>query len=1118
VTASAGTGKTRVLADRVLRLLLAGSDPRQLLCLTFTKAAAAEMVARVQNDLGRLAVRPEEDLEKELAELLGRPATATERTRARTLLAQVLDLPAGLPIMTIHGFCQSLLKRFPLEAGVVPHFEVLDPRSAADLLREALAEVLSSRRGEIRDALDCLAVLIGETTLAEGLAALRENRLRLGALLAGHGGEVERLIAAVARALGGPPGSGVEQVCEQAAVDPEIDHPGLLEAARALATGAASDIARARTIADWLAADRHERMRTWPAYEAVFLTARRQPRQKDLITRACAGAGPQVAAALLAEQTRLARWVEREKAAAVALRTAALLRVGAAVLEAYERRKAESSALDFDDLIACSRRLLEQPGMGAWVQYKLDQQIDHLLVDEGQDTSPEQWAIIEALCAEFFTGEGARSIPRTLFVVGDEKQSIMSVQGADVATYRRCRQRFAARVQSGGQPWREEPLGRSFRSARPILDLVDAVFAEPEVRDGVVSEDRWPAHECFRTAMPGLVEVWPLIETEPVAKADGWQLPDQHEASDRGEACVAQAIAQRIFEWRRDRVPLPSTGQPIRAGDVMVLLPRRGILQELLIRHLKQLQVPVAGADRLALTDEIAVCDLVALGDALLLPEDDLALAAVLRSPLFGLSEDALFELAYDRGGATLYERLRAAGDRPPFGDAHTRFAALLAQVDFLPPFEFYARLLGEGGGRKRLLARLGPAAEEPIEAFLAQALAFEQSHPPSMQAFLHWLRADTTELIRDPDRPRDEVRVLTCHGAKGLEAPIVFIADATFVPSTRDRLLWTEPDGLPLWRVAGDLQDPSSRAAEQRALQAQQQEHRRLLYVALTRAKEHLIVAGWQRRNQSGSTWYDWISAGMARLGAERVPSPALNGAVLRYGNRRICGPAQLGLALPEEAIRAPEPPWLTRPARAPTPVRPLQPSRMAEEEPAALSPLSATAGGRYRRGRLIHRLLQSLPGQPQQCRAALLARALADPTLGLSADEQAEIGDEIGRILHDPRLAGLFEPGSRAEVPLAGMQDDQPVFGQVDRLAVGPDEVLVIDYKTDRLVPATAAEVPLAYRRQMAAYRALLRQIYPGREVRCALLWTAEPRLMILEDAALADGPEVRLPAKLA
>ena len=1117
VTASAGTGKTRVLADRVLRLLLAGSDPDQLLCLTFTKAAAAEMVARVQKELGRLATAPEEQLGAELADLLGRAATAAERARARTLLVEVLDLPAGLPIMTIHGFCQSLLRRFPLEAGVVPHFEVLDPRSAADLLREAQAEVLATNRTDVRAALGRLAVLLGEVTLAEGLSALREDRLRLSDALARHGGDVERLIATVCAGLGVPAGTGAEQVRLAAATDPALDRAGLSAAARALARGSDKDAACAQVIAGWLAAGPGERVRTWCAYEGAFLTKNRQPRQRDLISGPCADAFPDAAAALAAEQARLARWVERERAAGVAERTAALLRIGAAVLEAYDRRKRQAAALDFDDLIAHSRRLLEQPGMASWVRYKLDQQIEHLLVDEGQDTSPEQWAIIEALCSEFFVGEGARRVRRTLFVVGDEKQSIMSVQGADVATYRRFRHGFEARARDGRQPWREEPLGQSFRSARPILELVDAVFADPELRRGVASGDGWPEHECFRSTVPGLLEVWPLIEVEPAARADGWQLPEEHDARERGETRLAQAIARQIFVWLRDRTPLPSTGQAIRAGDVMILLPRRGILQELLIRELKQLHVPVAGADRLALTDDIAVMDLIALGDVLLLPDDDLSLAAVLRSPLFGLSEEALFELAYDRGGASLYQRLHAARDRSPFAQVYERLRELLGQVDFLPPFEFYARLLGEGGGRRRLLARLGPAAAEPIEAFLAQALVFEQSHPPSMQTFLHWLRADSTELIRDPDRPRDEVRVLTCHGAKGLEAPIVFIADATFVPNTRDRLLWTEPDGLPLWRMAGNLQDPSSRTADQAALEDQQQEHRRLLYVALTRAQERLIVTGWQRRNQSAPTWYDWIAAGMARLGAERAPSPLLEGDLLRYGDLPQCGPAQLQLALPDRDVARPAPPWLHRhaPAEASL-VRAVRPSHLAEpDEPTAASPLLTEGGGLYRRGRIVHRLLQALPGQPAARREALLVGMLADPALALDADEQRSLADEMRRILEAPQLAGLFGPNSRAEVPLAGAIGDQVVFGQIDRLAISDAEVLIVDYKSDREPPAEPDGVPIAYVRQMAAYRALLREIYPGRTIRCALLWTAGPHLMMLDERLLDRHALAGVPA---
>jgi ATP-dependent helicase/nuclease subunit A len=617
--------------------------------------------------------------------------------------------------------------------------------------------------------------------------------------------------------------------------------------------------------------------------------------------------------------------------------------------------------------------------------------------------------------------------------------------------------------------------------------------------------------------MPGLVEIWPLIEVEPAPKLDGWQLPEEHEARERGEKSLAQAIARQIFSWLRERTPLPSTGRPIRAGDVMILLPRRGILQELLIRDLKQLHVPVAGADRLALTDDIAVMDLMALGDVLLLPEDDLSLAAVLRSPLFGLSEEELFELAYGRGAASLHQRLEAARDRPPFAEAYERLRDLSARVDFLSPFEFYVRLLGEGGARRRLLARLGPAAAEPIEAFLAQALAFEQNHPPSMQGFLHWLRADSTELIRDPDRPRDEVRVLTCHGAKGLEAPIVFIADATFVPTARDRLLWTAPDGLPLWRVSSGLQDPCSRAADQAALVAQQQEQRRLLYVALTRAQERLIVAGWQRRNQSGPTWYDWVAAGMARLGAERAPSPLPPGEVLRHGDVPRCGPAQLRLALSDRQVARPAPSWLHRtvPPEA-KPLRAVRPSRLTDDdEPAAPSPLLAEAGGAYRRGRLVHRLLQALPSHAADRREALLEHLLADPALALGGDERRDLADEVRRIVDAPDLAGLFGPTSRAEVPLAGVIGGERIFGQIDRLAVSDAEVLIVDYKSDRAPPVEPDQVPLAYLRQMAAYRALLREVYPGRAVRCALLWTAGPRLTLLDGTLLDDHAPGRAPA---
>ncbi len=545
----------------------------------------------------------------------------------------------------------------------------------------------------------------------------------------------------------------------------------------------------------------------------------------------------------------------------------------------------------------------------------------------------------------------------------------------------------------------------------------------------------------------------------------------------------------------------------------MILLPRRGILQELLVRQLKRLRVPVAGADRLALIDEIAVMDLAALGDALLLPEDDLTLAAVLKSPLFGLGEEDLFDLAYDRGHASLHDRLRAlAGERKIFAEAHERFAGLLAQADFLPPFELYTRLLGEGGGRERFVSRLGTAALEPIEAFLAQALAYERGHPPSLQGFLHWLRADTTELIRDPDRPRDEVRVLTVHGAKGLEAPVVVLADATFVPELNDRLLWLEADGLPLWKVGSARRDRVSAAAHDQSRRRQLEEQRRLLYVAMTRAQEQLIVAGWERKNSTEATWYELITAGLERAAgrAARRDAPCDPSSRGRAGaSPRSAPPDRASSAWRSRGPRARRrrPPGSASAApRESGLARPLSPSHLDEAGPPAASPLDDV--DRYRRGRLIHRLLQSLPERPVGERGAAMARFLAQPALALDEALQEEIAAEVlgrargarDRARLRARLAGGGAAGRRGRA-------DQAIAGQVDRLVVGEHEVLVIDYKTNRAPPATPDQVPAAYLRQMAAYGALLRQIYPDRRVRCALLWTQGPHLMPLDEAALAS-----------
>lgn len=1139
VTANAGTGKTRVLSDRVLRLLLEGAAPEGILCLTFTKAAAFEMTARVEERLAAWATAGDDAaLARELEDLAGAPPDRGRLDRARRLFAQVLELPRGLGIMTIHALCGSLLRRFPLEAGVAPHFETVDERTAGELMREAREQVLRAAQGEagpLGKALEVLAVTLGETSLAAVLEELLGQRLRLLRARAAQGGDVEALIAAVHRALGVEPGHEPSTIEHAACADGVFDAEGLLHAANQLAKGSDKDCERGRLIVEWLDRAHGDRVRLLVAYRRCFLKADGGA-LAALATKKVLQ-DERTGRALVLEQVRLVRLADSLRGLMIARRTEALLRVAFATIDAYGRLKGHAAALDYEDLIERARDLLHRPGKTEWVLFKLDARIDHVLVDEAQDTSPAQWAIVEKLAEEFFAGHGARAsadAPRTLFVVGDGKQSIYSFQGADLANFRRVRERLARRAEAAGAPIRAEVLDRSFRSVPAVLELVDAVFALPEARAGVADPDDVVRHATERAGQPGLVELWPLAQPAPLgASEEPWPLPDTPRVSDEPERRVARAVARTVQGWLERAEVLESTGRPIGAGDVLVLVAKRGIVQELTIRALKQAGVPVAGADRLALREHIAVRDLIACGRALLLPEDDLNLACLLKSPLLGLTEDDLFELAWDRGEASLLERLRARAEAEParFGGAYGRLAGWLQRADFVPPFEFFTWMLGADGGRRRLLARLGPDAVEPIEAFLGQTLAYEQGHATSLEGFLHWIELGADELKRDPEKARDVVRVTTVHGAKGLEAPVVILADAgPRGAPRRGRLLWgpaaeVGPE-LPFWRPPkAEREGQTARLADLDDAR-ERDERRRLLYVALTRARDRLYIVGWLPRGAAGkdpakddgdaepreASWHELVRRALERQpDVERVPPElgrGFEGETLRL--RR--GAASVVARRATEAVTgvaAPEPPplpaWAIAPAAdEPATVRAAAASRLAPEPP--LPSPTDEGGAARRRGVLLHRLLQLLPGFAPAGRAAAGGRLLE----GLAGDLPAAarsglVADALG-LLERPDLAPLFGPGSRAEQPLAGVVAGVPIVGQVDRMAVVPGgAVLVVDYKSGRAPPAAPAAAPVTYLRQLAAYRALLRAIYPGRRVEAALLWTEGPRLDWLPDGLL-------------
>ncbi len=1114
VSASAGTGKTRVLIDRLLWLMLDGTDPARILCLTFTRAAAAEMSNRLNEELARWATLRSGALAQALHDLTGRLPGDAEVARARQLFARVLDTPGGIKIATIHSFCQTLLRRFPLEAGVPAEFSVMDERTAREALIEAGERVvIAARDGTDRELTEALAVVArhaAEERFGALMAALAAERAKLRqALQAGHAEFRHRLCNALSLATGTTEATLITDFCAEGAGN----EAALRSAAAALAAGSLGDQKRGAILSEWCNA-RHHRRGMIEAYVRMFLTAEGEIRKTLITQEAARAAAFDAPAVLAAEAKRVKKFSELQAAVALADASCALVRLGGALIDAYTQYKQSKGALDYDDLVSIALKLLGRPGIAPWVLFKLDGGLDHILIDEAQDTNPAQWQIVAALAQEFFAGEGARHRLRTIFAVGDTKQSIFSFQGADPRAYLEMRDYFYARVNNARQDWRVVPLEISFRSTEPVLRTIDAIFRQDAVRDGVALDGSEIRHIAARAGHAGLVELWPPVAPHPEELPDPMALPITRHRPAEPRTRLAGAIAATIGDWIRNAEVLEARGRPIRPGDVMVLVRRRNEFVGDLLRALKQRDIPVAGADRLMLTSQLAVKDLVALGRFLLLPEDDLNLATVLKGPFFCIGEQALFDLAYDRGNDRLWTRLRAKGN-PELRSIAERLSALLARADFVPPYELYAEILGAEGGRRALLERLGIEAEDPVEEFLGLALAYEREHAPSLQGFLQWLASGDAEIKRDfGARQRDEVRILTVHGAKGLEAPIVFLPDSMQVPKPPEPPIWSGRKGLPLWGPRRCAAVPLY-LAEREALRGRQlQEYRRLLYVGLSRAQDRLYICGWQTRESARELcWHTMCRAGLAGIATPfAFDATALIGhdGWSGEGWRITCTQrmAPVGDFTPEAVPAAGSlPDWVKRPPPAePDPPKPLVPSRPSGAEPPAFSPVSIMGPDCFKRGLLVHRLLQSLPELELKEREAAARRYLALPMHNLPADAQDDIRREVLAVLDHPEFAPLFGPGSQAEVPLVGLIGDHAVSAQIDRLIVEEDRVLIVDYKTLRPPPAVEQQVAPIYLRQLAIYQAALARIYPGREIRCALLWTEGPRLMPISSHLLA------------
>ena len=1110
LSASAGTGKTQVLIARVLRLLLGGVPPSAILCLTFTKSGAAEMANRLGDRLASWVRLPDAILGAEL-KALDEDYDPASRQRARRLFARVIEAPGGLRIQTIHAFAQTLLASFPAEAGVTPGFQPIEGRAEAELARRTLAALLSAAEAGGDEALIAdvsdLSRRLGEQGAEKYLmdcARAHDSIARLGEPAAFEAGLLDLMKL-------GDGSQTADDLLAQWLADDQLDiamFHSLIDANRAWGSGKTATAIVANLTA-FLAAPADARGAMLDGVGKCLVKADGDPCKASAgQTNADSGYAGHVA--------DFAEWLRTMRSIpigfALARLQAAGLRAGAAFAASYVAAKRAAGVADFDDLIRWTRSLFDTPGMGEWIRFKLDQRTDHVLVDEAQDTNSDQWAIVDALIGEFFSGSAeSEERWRTLFMVGDFKQAIYGFQGTDPEEFETFRRTIRGRadalaaaadavaVESGAEitprEFRDLTISASFRSSPAVLDVVDGVI--DELGHEAMGLPNVPErHIAARPDRPGSVELWPPFIDER---------DDETEDGDDGEEGWIEApvrryadrVARQVRDWIAEAPTLATTGRPLTAGDVLILVRSRTELAALIVARLFEHGVAVAGIDRLHLAKPLAVKDLLAAVRFAVQPEDDLNLASLLVSPLLGWDQQQLFDLAYDRGdGVSLWRRLQRETDSATMATLRT----LLAMADNVTPARFLGELLsGPLQGRRKLLARLGEAARDPIEELVSIAFDFERQETASLDRFLAWFASGEVEVKRDPAAPSNAVRVMTVHGAKGLEAPIVLLADATYDPDKVGQARSTIAAKLggvvvPLIRPrANERVWPFAEMLEIQKIR-DTQEHWRLLYVGLTRAAERLIVAGVQPKHKlSENSWHSATRRALEALGA--APHEEEGG--LRW---QLEGSVTKRRAQKRTLATASLPAWAT--AMAPEeerPPRPLSPSSLGEDREAQPPPSPAQRDA-ARRGSLLHALFERLPAVSPADRDAVAIRWLERQGITDPAD-RTDIAAAALCVIDHPDYAELFGHTALAEAPIAAtLADGRVIAGTVDRLCIGDAIVRVVDFKTGRFVPGSLAEVPPSHLAQMAAYAEALGVIFPGRRVEASLLYTHAPKWIAL------------------
>ncbi|QTP63168.1 UvrD-helicase domain-containing protein [Wolbachia endosymbiont of Ceratosolen solmsi] len=1066
VNASAGTGKTKILIDRVLRLLL--ENKRNILCLTFTNAAANEMENRIHSILSKWAICSDSELIMDLEQLdffpmypylssqcvtLGSRKNKDYLTRARRLFSELENL--GLTIQTIHAFCYKLISSFPIEAGIAPNCTLSECKELHSLI---FNKVLHNET--VQDDINLIATEIDENKLRDLLYTLCVKR----SMSANDSKYIKDKLSAP---------DGIHDLQSET-----IEHVGRL--AEILSEGSKRDQSYSEILYSTVIPAGIQKKRTSVSYSddtgikwndtkienlaKVFLKSESHEKKSisSIATKSILEKFKDAEQIIESVQNVVFTHIRDMNSYQIFKRTSSLLGIFKVYVDLYSSEKSKNALLDYNDIIGLATNLLSNPNYKDWILFNLDQKIDHILVDEAQDNSISQWKIITNLCDEFFAGNDEK---RTLFVVGDVKQSIYRFQGANPHLFNYMQQYF--HTKTGVRDWISCQLEKSFRSTPEVLMLVDRIFNN--FRAEISFNDNEIKHVPHRENDQGYIEIWPALPRRKEKEQRALQIPltckEGYTIADR---LLAQTIANRIHNWLNEGRILVAKDRHIEPRDIMILVRQRNVLVDYIISELKKANVPVVGRDYFRIMDYIAVQDLIALAEFLLLQANDLALANALKSPLFNFTEDDLFNIAYDRKEHSLWERIQ---DYSVVIYSELNYLINLSRIE--SPLALFTHILRTG--KKKFAARLGLECFEVLDEFMNLVLQFEN---PSLQAFVQWIKENNPEIKNDMQSERNAVRIMTIHKSKGLQAPIVFLVDTNTVPRSNESIIF---DGMevPFW-CRKNNNAYCDQVKREKKLE-DYNEYLRLLYVALTRAEDELYILS-KEAVQKGS-WYDLIT----QYGTSYEKKQACLQPIFKEKVEVLC-------------VNANYPYIYKKRDYFDVPVISLPPNlsmsfQHVTLEPREKKPVSSYLNDKkkstgmtdgYARGLIIHSILQYMPKIEKERRKNWVRKYLDNIN---TSEDKDEIYSKI--LAFNEKYGYLFDLGGKSEITLSGIIDGEPVLVRLDRLCITQDKAIIIDYKSHRNVSVSLLN---EIKKQMLIYKTLVQEIYPNKQVECVVIWVED------------------------